>query len=155
MPMNGFIKFFGLLGLSGLAMAVCIQAQTTPAASKVVALSGPDAASAEIFKRVILPAGLREQRYVGIPIPVAEYGNYWAIIFAERDEKALNTEEGSWLIAQNLSSVQRYLESGGIVIFCHYGITNVFPKRSLGSAAALVGFKSFLDFENPSEISLN
>ncbi len=148
------ISVFARSVFVSLAMVLGVQAQTLPETSTIVAVSGPDPAISEISNRVVSPLGLTVERFSEIPIPVADYAKYRAIVFAERDEKALNAANATWSDPENLEIVQAYLKSGGVVVFCHYGITNVFPKRSLGAGADLTGFGSIPDVTECSGISL-
>jgi len=137
-----------------LLTALALGAQASPPDSKIVAVAGPTHAVSEVTTRILAPAGLTTENYIGIPIPVADYPKYRAVIFAERDEPALNEPGAIWTTPEAVEQVRAYLRAGGIVIFCNYGISNVFPQRELGLGAELAGFASYPDAVDPRTISL-
>jgi len=136
------------------ALALSAHGQISPETSRSVAIAGSAYAIGEITSRIITPANLKVEAFDGIPVPVTEYAKHRAIIFAERDEKSLNDPTATWDTPEAIRQVKDYLKSGGIVIFCHYGIGNVFPKRELGAGAELAGFASYPDAKEPTTVSL-
>jgi len=140
--------------LFALGLTLSAQAQISPETSRSIAIAGSSYAIGEITRRIITPAKLNAEAFEGIPVPVSNYAKYRAIIFAERDEKSLNDPAAIWDAPESIRQVKDYLRSGGIVIFCHYGITNAFPKRELGPGVDLVGFSSYPDASEPTTISL-
>jgi len=140
-------SFFGAIILSSL-----LGLASTPLDSKQVAVSGNSYACEEFEKLVVQPAGFDAVRFVGTPIPVVDFPKFRAVVFAERDEIAMR--EGSKWSPEDFEKVENYVQSGGTIVFCRYGISTVLADRSLGNWKNLTGFSSYPDATDPGRVEL-
>jgi hypothetical protein len=135
----GWLAFVGTLALG------------SPAESKKVAVSGQPRAAEDFVSRVVQPGGWEAERFSGTPIPIDRLGEFRAVVFAERDEEALKA--GSAWSPNDLPALKNYVESGGILVFCRYGLSTVLPERNLGTFAELTGFANYPDGRESGEIA--
>jgi len=143
-----FRVFVGLFGVLACGSAF----GASPTDSKKVAVCGNAYATEEFEKLVLEPAGLDGESFVGSVVAASDLSKYRAVVFAERDESAIR--EGSAWTEESLQKLEQYVNSGGVLIFCRYGISTVILTRALGVYAGLFGFRSYPDAKVPTNVEL-
>jgi len=109
------------------------------------AVFGPDGAVNEFVARVLPAESGPVKTFVHQAFPREGLAGFQAVIFTERDELAISSS-GGWTPDQ-WKEAENYVQKGGRILFCRYGISTVSPKRELETGSLLTGIQRYPDLK--------
>jgi hypothetical protein len=115
-----------------------------------LAICGPEPAATEFLTRILSPESGTGKTFVHQVLPNEDLNAFQSVVFVERDETAISAS-GGWTIAQ-WKLAEDYVQKGGRILFCRYGISTVSPKRELGFGSLLTGIRMYPDLKGSTSL---